>query len=217
MSRHHALLSRAPHRSRPALAVTGELSLTRMRVHELCGRARRTLAAWIAAAVQAQESGPVIWVAPAWESERLFGSGLAMICAPERFLFVTPTRAEDILWTLEEVLRSGAAPLVVGDLPGLPSLTQVRRMHLAAEAGAEAMGGKPLGLLLTPGLEGGAPGVESRWKLDPAHQPEAAGWALTRLRARTAPVKRWQVRDGPRGPDLAAPPADCPRDAAFSP
>lgn len=217
MSRPHPLLSRTSHRTRPALSVMGELSFERMRVHEICGRARRTLATWIAGVVQAAEPGPVVWVSPAWEVNQLFGTGLARLCAPERFLFVTPKRAEDILWTLEEVLRSGAVPLVVGDLPGLPSLTQVRRMHLAAETGAETTGGKPLGLLLTPGEAGGAPGVETRWKLEPAHLPEAAGWSLARLRARTAPVKRWQVRTGANGPELAPPATDCPREAQFSP
>lgn len=188
-----AFLSRAPHRDKPALSVMGELSLVRMRVHELCGRTRRTLAIWIAGAVQRAEAGPVIWVTPDWETDGLFGPGMAGLCHPERFLFVHARRPEDILWTLEEVLRSGAVPLVVGDLPGLPSLTQVRRMHLAAEAGAAELGGAPLGLLLTAGPEGGAPGVESRWALDPAHRPEAEGWRLTRLRARTAPVKGWDV------------------------
>ncbi|WP_417523067.1 ImuA family protein [Marinovum sp.] len=207
MSRHHTLLTRAPQAARPALSVTGELSLTQMRVHEFCGLARRTLAAWVAGAVQAAGPGPVIWVAPAWEKDALFAPGLARLCAPERFVFVHPTRPEDILWTLEEVLRSGAAPLVVGDLPGLPGLTQVRRLHLAAETGAEVLGGRPLGLLLTPGREGGAPGVESRWRLDPAHAPEVPGWRLTRLRARTAPRRDWQVRLGQAGPELAPLPA----------
>ncbi|MGY3439171.1 MULTISPECIES: ImuA family protein [unclassified Marinovum] len=202
MSRHLALLTRAPDQGRPALSVMGELSLAQMRVHELCGRARRTLAAWIAGAVQRESSGPVIWVAPAWEADRLYGPGMVAFCKPERFIFVSPKRPEDILWTLEEVLRSGAVPLVVGDLPGLPNLTQVRRMHLAAEAGAKAQGSAPLGLLLTPGTTGGAPGVESRWKLDPAHHPEAERWRLARLRARTAPVRDWQVRLGASGPEL---------------
>ncbi|MDO6728584.1 hypothetical protein Q4577_01050 [Marinovum sp. 2_MG-2023] len=214
MSRHHALLTRAPHKSRPALTVMGDISLAQMRVHEICGLARRTLAVWIADAVQRSGPGPVIWVSPPWERDDLFATGLAQICAPERFLFVRPKRAEDILWTLEEVLRSGAVPLVVGDLPGFPSLTQVRRMHLAAEAGAEALGGKPLGLLLTPGqsgatsesaaggVSGGAPGVETRWSLTPAHTPETPGWRLTRLRARTAPVRSWRVQQGADGPEL---------------
>ena len=83
-------------------------------------------------------------------------------------------------------------PLVVADLPGLPALTPVRRLHLAAETGAREGGCAPLALLLTPGT-GGAPGVESRWHMGPIPQTGMDHWQLTRIRSRSAPPRRWHV------------------------
>ncbi|MEM8577619.1 MAG: hypothetical protein AAGF60_07175 [Pseudomonadota bacterium] len=189
----NALLSRAPARTAPTLPLVPngpEIALGR--VHEACGPARRSLALWLAA----QTSGPVLWIAPAWEAEALNPCGVVPFIDPARLIFVSPRRAEDVLWSMEETLRAGIVPLAVADLPGLPTLTQVRRMHLAAEASGTA----PLGLLLTPGPAGGAPGVESRWHLSPTHAGGRSAWRLDRLRARTAPVKSWHLTRGPGQP-----------------
>nr|WP_300032287.1 hypothetical protein [uncultured Roseobacter sp.] len=188
------LLSRRP--SRPAAALpllddAPDLCLAKARVHEACGPARRTLAVWLAA----QTTGPLIWVAPSWTQDQLNADGLRDWIDPARLIFVHPRRAEDVLWTMEEVLRAGAVPLAVADLPGLPGLTQVRRMHLAAETGAREGMHAPTGLLLTPG-QGGAAGVETRWHLAPSHADGPEGWCLDRLRARTAPRRSWQIVRG---------------------
>lgn len=160
----------------------GPLALAPGRVHELCGPARRTLALIVAKACE----GEVFWIAPGWEPDRLHGDGVAGFIEPRRLIFVAPGRAEDLLWCAEEALRSGVVPLVVVDLPGPPALTPIRRLHLAAEAGA-AKGNAPLGLILTP--EGAAPGVESRWAFIQAKK----GWLLERQRARVAPPSSWKV------------------------
>lgn len=186
------LLSRASDRARPRLVLLDGIALALGRVHEACGPARRTLAM----ALAGRTTGPVIWIAPAWEVSAPHPEGMVRFADPGRFLFVTPTRGEDILWCAEESLRAGAVPLVIVDLPGLPGLTPVRRLHLAAEAGAEAAGAPPLGLLLTPGA-GGARGVETRWHMTPAHGVEDEGWQLERRRARADPPARWRlVQDG---------------------
>ena len=160
----------------------GRLAMTRGRVHEVCGPARRTLALLAAEASR----GEVFWITPAWTPDRLNGDGIAEFVEPGRIVFVTPRQAGDLLWCAEEALRSGAVPLVVADLPEPPALTPIRRLHLAAEAGAER-GPAPLGLILTP--EGTAPGVESRWTFSQATD----GWLLERQRARAAPPGTWHV------------------------
>jgi len=175
-----------------------DLALRRARAHEFVGAARRTLAMMLAARMQ----GPVFWIVPAWTAERLHAEGMWRFADPTRFIFLTPHRAEDVFWTMEEALRSGMVPLVVADIPGPPGLTQVRRLHLAAETGQAETAHAPLGVLLTADARG-APGIESRWRLDPDHDPEGAvGWALTRLRSRTDPPKTWGVRPARDGFDL---------------
>lgn len=158
------------------------------RVHEFCGPARRTLAALVMGATE----GPVIWASPGWQAEGLMPDGLRRMADPGRLVLAAARRPEDLIWIMEEALRSGAAPLVVAEMAEPPGLTPVRRLHLAAEAGAAArlLPQPPLGLILTPG-EGGAQGVESRWRLDPAAD---GGWRLGLLRARMVPPGTWALR-----------------------
>jgi len=184
-------LTRHSHRrDRPGLTLLGRFGLAGARAHELCGTARRRLALWLAAEVE----GPVLWIRPGWHPDRLHMAGVRAEIDPGRLIFVEPERPADLLWTMEEALRAGVLPLVVCDLPEPPGLTPVRRLHLAAEAG----GGSGPGLMLTPG-EGGAAGVESRWRLEPAHGAEETGWRLARLRARDAPPGDWGVTRGAKG------------------
>ncbi|MEP4199024.1 MAG: hypothetical protein ABJL99_25645 [Aliishimia sp.] len=206
---HDTLLRRRPTPISPCVALFAcepNLSFACGRLHEACGPARRTLALWLAA----QTQGPVIWVAPSWHKDRLHPDGMADWVDPGRFVFIDTDRADDVLWSLEETLRSGAVPFVVGDLPAPPGLTQVRRLHLAAETGGREGNHTPLGLLLTPD-QGGAQGVESRWHMRPSHHdapPRAmpgfppAQWTLSRLRARTAPQANWRIFKQPQAGSL---------------
>lgn len=189
---------------RPVQPLFGGLGLSSSRVHEFCGPARVTLAVLL----MGQMKGPVIWVLPGWQAERLYPDGIMPLADPGRLILVRARRPEDMLWAAEEALKSGAAPLVVAELPQPPGLTPVRRLHLAAEAGTEAARhagrGPVLGVLLTPG-DGGAAGVESRWRMDFAPSPSSliemgAAWTLRRLRARMEPEAEWRVlRDAEGG------------------
>jgi protein ImuA len=182
------LLARSEDRPKPMLDLHPEIALQLARVHEACGPARHTFAMWVAS----RTSGVVLWISPSWGADRLNPDGMLGFVDPTRFLFVTPRRAGDLLWSCEESLRAGAVALVVADLPAAPALTPVRRMHLAAQTGAETGGHAPLGLLLTPG-DGGAQGIETRWHMAPAHEGEARIWHLERRRARTRPPRSWRV------------------------
>jgi protein ImuA len=176
-------------------------------MHELCGPSRLMLAARIMARTQ----GTVVWIRPGWVAERLNAAGLQPLADPSRLILVHPDRDETLLWAAEEALRSGAAPLVVAELVTPPALTPIRRLHLAAEAGAAAarQAGRiaPLGLALLPG-SGGAQGVESRWHMAPAPSrallwSEEESFVLTRLRARLLPPASWALRTTPAGEVLA--------------
>lgn len=111
---------------------------------------------------------------------------------PARLILAEADRDEGLLWAMEEALRSGTVPLVVAELLSPPALTPIRRLHLAAEAGAETARREgwqhPLGLVLLPG-QGGAQGIESRWQMRPLPSrallwSDTAIWRLARLRAR---------------------------------
>jgi len=169
-----------------ALVLAPEVALVRARAHEATGQARVAFALLAAARLD----GPVLWLRPTWAAERPMGDGLRGILDPGRLIFCRARTLPELLWAAEEALRTGLVPLVVVELPSLPALTPVRRLHLAAEAGAA-----PLALLLAPG-DGGAPGVETRWRLDPAPGWARDGsprWRLTRLSARMAPPATWDA------------------------
>jgi len=195
------LLTRNSHRRKRSTASNfiGGLSLAKGRCHEFCGTARHTLALMLAGAVE----GPVFWISPGWLGERLNTEGMIRFANPGRFTFMTPSHVEDLQWTMEEVLRSGAVPLVVVEMPAPPALTPVRRLHLAAENGAKTGAYRPVGVILSYG-QGGAQGIESRWKMDADHNENGIGWALTRLRSRTEPVKTWRVAPQKTGFELTA-------------
>lgn len=181
-------------RQPPALdivALAPDVGLARGRAHEIAGPSRQAIALMIAARL----TGPVLWLQPGWMSERLMGDGIAGFGAPGRLIFGTGRTAPELLWAAEEALRTGLAPLVVAELPEPPGLTPVRRLHLAAEAGA-ARGAAPLMLLLTSGA-GGAQGVETRWTAAAAPGWALGGgprWRLERSRARMAPPAAWEMR-----------------------
>lgn len=163
------------------------IALARGRVHEICGPARRTLAAFAMAVTE----GPVLWLMPGWQAERPNPAGLAALADPGRLILALPRRPEDVLWAAEEALRSGVVPLVVAEMPDPPGLTPMRRLQLAAQGG----GAGAVGLVLTPG-DGGATGAETRWHIS---QAPGGAWRLDLRRARGALPAAWALARGRQG------------------
>jgi protein ImuA len=184
----------------PLWDAPGAPSLLRGRVQELCGPARRSLAAMILGAHPPQ-TAPALWILPRWQSEKPHADGLADYTDPGRLLFAAAQRPADLLWAMEEALRAGSVSLVIADLPAPPGLTAIRRLQLATEAGAQGARQPPLGVILTPD-QGGAPGVESRWHI--GHRP--GGWRLERVRARMEPPKTWLMERLDTGTGLCTAP-----------
>lgn len=197
----------------PPLSPFPQMPLARGRVHELTGTARHSLAALTAGV--AQKDGPVFWLRPDWCPETLCPQGLApLLWNPSALIMVRCTQPIDILWGMEEILRSGCAALVIGEVAEpLPDLRQTRRLHLAAADGAtRAQLSKsgtppPTGLILANHTaQSRIAGVESRWALHhcaPAHHTRKAlqTWRLDRLLMRGLPPKDWQVTN-PQPMDL---------------
>lgn len=203
-------MGRGARRSRPSLALAPEAELPRGRAHEVCGPSRLAFAALVAGRTR----GPVLWLRMARAEGALDPEGLAEFFDPSRVVIGLCRKPEDALWCAEEALRSRAVPLVIAELGAPPALTPVRRLHLAAEAEGEA----PLALLLTP--EGGAQGVETRWRLSPARAAswDEPAWTLERLRARLAPPRRWRAvwRAGEGAARLDLSPEGAPADQVLA-
>ncbi|MGF1611276.1 MAG: ImuA family protein [Kiloniellales bacterium] len=139
-------------------------------------------------------AGPVLWAAA---QDDLYAPGLAGFgLDPGRLLLVRAGNDRDVLWALEEGLRSGSLGAVVGEVTALDR-TAGRRLQLATEAA-----GLPCFLLRRPRLAGrgreGPSAAVTRWRVAPlpsligpsqaklASDSEAAAGLIGRPRWRVA-------------------------------
>lgn len=183
-------------RRAPALMLAEGVGIARGRVHELCGTARRTLALMLAGRLE----GSVLWIAPEAGGRALNPAGMRGLLAPERLILAAAVPDREVLWCMEEALRSGAVAMVVAELAAPPGLTPMRRLQLAAETS----GRTPTGLILTPEA-GGAPGAETRWHMAATLADAAPAWRLERRRDRIAPPGSWELRLTGEGVQLSGP------------
>ncbi|MBO9403417.1 hypothetical protein [Shimia sp. R9_3] len=111
--------------------------------------------------------GTIIWVRDRWRRDRLDPNGFkAFIDPAELYLCKTKDHAQ-ALGVAEDALRSGAVALVVVELSKEVTLTQGRRLQLAAREG------KSTGLaLISEGM--GSNAAETRWRCRPVFDPHIA-------------------------------------------
>jgi protein ImuA len=166
-------------------------------VHEIAGSA----ASGFAAMVLGRLKGPVLWCVDLYARSHLYGPGLAAFgIRSDQLIIVRCANRADMLWAMEEGLRTSALAGIVCEPVGAVDLTASRRLQLAAEIG----GG--VGLLLNRGSlkKAGqlAPNaLASRWRVDNAPIVDETGacgrsrWRVELERCRGAEaVGEWMVR-----------------------
>jgi len=136
-------------------APTDPLALRSARVHEAEGRGRRAFALFQAA----RHPGPLVWILPAHVPELPMLRGLPDGVGA-RLHLIRPEGEVDLLWCVEETLRSAPIALVIAEPEKPLSLTAGRRLQLAAEAG------RTTGLMLTRN-DAGSNATETRWLCEP--------------------------------------------------
>ena len=143
----------------------------------------------------ARLAGPVLWLQPAWSGERPMGDGIRAFLDPARLVFGRAAQAaQSCSGPPRRRCASASVPLVVADLPAPPALTAVRRLHLAAEAGA---GGRRAAR--APPHPRQRRRARHRDPLAARPRPRLGRatarprWRLTRTRARMAPEASWEA------------------------
>jgi protein ImuA len=170
-------------------------TLMRGRCHEITGAARHGMAAMVAGRCGAS----VLWLTAKGATARLCPYGLTGLLDPGRLVCARDVAPIEALWAAEEALRAGAVGCVVLETTQPPGLTPVRRLNLAAEAGATVSGAlAPLCLVLL--AESAAAGaVETRWRADPVPDTAPSGrsgdgsrhWSLSLTRDKAGPPRAW--------------------------
>jgi protein ImuA len=169
---------------RTAPAPSAPFSLAQARVHEAEGRGRHSFALFQAT----RHPGAVIWILPDHQMQRLMPRGLSQDLA-KRLILLTPSSQTDLLWCLEESLRTRSAGLVIAEPEKPLSLTAGRRLQLAAEAG------RTTGLVLLRDMAG-SNATETRWQCNPAPSSDADStlhhWSLIKNKKGT--LGFWMVQ-----------------------
>ncbi len=141
-------------------------------LHEVLGTATGAAAATGFAAALAGRAdrgrGTVLWCR---RGCGLYGPGLAAFgLDPGRLIVAHGGNNADILWAMEEGLRSGVVAAVLGEAVGVPAVA-MRRLQLAAEAG-----GSVALLLHADGGDGAPSPATTRWRVFAAPSLSSGRW-----------------------------------------
>jgi protein ImuA len=164
-------------------------------LHEVAGEAASSFVAALACRLIGR-GGALVWCQTAQTERRLgtlYGPGLRRFGLDwRRVVLVRAPGERDVLWAMEEALRSPAVACAVAELGRIDLLTS-RRLQLAAEAG------KGAGIALRIGEIDPAPNAAlTRWWAEPlpiSHPLEnRLGWRLTLWRCRGGAPGNFKVR-----------------------
>lgn len=164
--------------------------LRRGGLHEVAAADETAAAAGFCALLLARlagEHGTLVW---GRRGPGLYGPGLAGIgLDPARLIVVRPAGEDDLLWVLEESLRSRAPAAVLGETGGGGPIA-LRRLQLAAEtSGVTALLLRPFGASFVPGP------TQSRWRIGSAMRGDVLGprWRVELQRCRAGMPGAWLV------------------------
>jgi protein ImuA len=130
------------------------------RTHEVCGAGAYVFAF----ALAAQLTGHTMWIRENWDRTQINPTGFADFVEPAALTVCHTGNHSETLAAAEEALRSGAVSLVVMSLNNPLSLTEGRRLQLAARDG------KSTGLaIISDGM--GSNAAETRWRCTPVFDP----------------------------------------------
>ncbi len=202
-----------------------EGALTETGLHEVVSAAHRdgAAAAGFALALMARrtDTRPLLWCEQGFAAQEfgaLYGPGLKMLgLCPENLILIRTRTDQNVLWALEEGLKSGALGAVVGEVREA-SFTATRRLTLASQTH------RVPSLLVRAGGGLMASAAATRWRV--TSLPSAAGpfddkapgaprWYLELLRCRGGRPHSWTVdwQHETGSFNLAAPLADRPHEA----
>ena len=173
----------------PKIPFYENIGLEHGRVHECYGPARLFFPFLLAQRCK----GPILWIRSSYSKHTINPNGVSKWVNPHRFIFINSPSFKNTLWCIEESLRIGTPPLIIAELEQIPTLTQIRRMHLAAKS-CKSTKIVPLPLILTP-KDGGALGVETRWYIRSNHTNTPSQWKIDLTRARLVPENKFLLTE----------------------